>query len=76
MSKNPAKVAVIQKIEKAPDLECHVRIVEVESVRVVELRDYIPSLKEYGRGYWIPLKADSVFSIINGLTEVARTETV
>lgn len=76
MSKNPASVRVIQKIEKAPDLECHIRIVEIESVKVVELRDYIPSLKEYGRGYWIPLKADSVFSIINGLTEVARTEDV
>lgn len=76
MSKDPAKVAVVQKIEKAPDMECHIRIVEVEGVRVVEFRDFIPSLKEYGRGYWFPLNAESVFSIINGLTEVARTESV
>lgn len=76
MSKDPAKVAVVQSIEKAPDLQCHIRIVEVEGARVVEFRDFIPSLKEYGRGYWFPLNAESVFSIINGLTDVARVESV
>lgn len=72
MAKKPAKVAVLQTIPKATDLECHLRIVEVEGVRVVELRDYIPSLKEYGRGYWVPLETESIFSLINGLTEAAR----
>ena len=49
---------------------------EVEGVKVVELRDYIPSLKSYGRGYWIPLSEAQIFSVINGLTEIARSEDV
>jgi hypothetical protein len=65
---------VVQSITKAPDLECHVRVVEVEGVKVVEFRDYIPSLNSYGRGYWVPLRAEDVFSLINGLTEVVKSE--
>lgn len=74
MAKNPATSRVVQTVHKAPDLECHMRVVEVEGVKVVELRDYIPSLDTYGRGYWLPLRADDVFSLINGLTEVVRSE--
>lgn len=74
MAKSPASVRVIQTVPKTGDLETHLRVVEVEGVRVVELRDYVPSLGEYGRGYWLPLNTDSIFSLINGLTEVARTE--
>lgn len=40
----------------------------------MEFRDYIPSLKAYGRGYWLPLRSEDVFSVINGLTEVVRSE--
>lgn len=74
MAKNPAAARVVQTIRKATDLECRVRFVEVEGVRVIELRDYIPSLDEYGRGYWFPLNADTIFSLINGLTDIAQTE--
>jgi hypothetical protein len=74
MAKNPASARVVQTIAKATDLECRVRIVEVEGVRVIELRDYIPSLDEYGRGYWFPLNSDTIFSLINGLTDIARSE--
>lgn len=68
----PAKISVLQSVHKGTDLECHLRIVEVEGIRVVEFRDYIPSLGEYGRGYWVPGSADEIFSLINGLTEAAR----
>jgi len=74
MAKNPAAVRVVQTIPKATDLECHVRIVDVEGVRVIELRDFIPSLEEYGRGYWFPLNSDTIFSLINGMTDVAKSE--
>jgi hypothetical protein len=74
MAKNPASARVVQTIPKATDLECRVRIVDVEGVRVIELRDYIPSLDEYGRGYWFPLTSDTIFSLINGLTDIARSE--
>lgn len=68
----PAKISVIQTVTKGTDLECHLRIVDVEGVKVVELRDFIPSLGEYGRGYWIPLNTEDIFSLVNGLTEAAR----
>lgn len=74
MGTNPAQVSVIQAVPKSVDLDCHVRVVEVEGVKVLEVRDYIPSLEEYGRGYWMPMNAESVFTLINALTEVARRE--
>lgn len=74
MSANPAKARVIGIVPKAPDLECHIRVVEIENVRVVEFRDFIPSLQEYGRGYWIPLTETSLYGAMTLLTEVANTE--
>jgi hypothetical protein len=74
MTTDPAVTRTITTFTKAADLECHVRLVTVENVRVLELRDFIPSLGEYGRGYWIPMTRDAVFSVLNGLNEVAQTE--
>jgi len=74
VAKKPASTRVVQTVNKASDLECHLRVVDVEGVRVVEFRDYVPSLKTYGRGYWIPLTEDDIFSLINGLTEISRSE--
>lgn len=76
MAINPASARVVGVVQKAPDLECHVRVVEVENVKVVELRDFIPSLGEYGRGYWVPISEDSIYGIVSLLTEVAQVETV
>ena len=72
--KNPAVARVVAEIVKAPDLRAHVRVVEVEGMKVVEIRDYIPSLSEYGRGYWLPLTESAVYGILSGLQEVAETE--
>lgn len=74
MVTNPANTRVVSTILKAPDLECHVRVVEVDGVRVVEFRDYIPSLDEYGRGYWLPLTQASLYGAMNGLTDVLNSE--
>lgn len=74
MSKNPASVRVVAALPKAADLECHIRVVEVEDVRVVEFRDFIPSLEEYGRGYWLPMTEAAIYGAINGLTEVVNSE--
>lgn len=74
MVANPAETRVVSVITKAPDLECHIRIVDVEGVRVVELRDYIPSLGEYGRGYWMPLTQASLYGLMNGFTETLNSE--
>lgn len=74
MAKKPASTRVVQAVKKGPDLECHLRVVDVEGVKVVEFRDFIPSLKTYGRGYWIPLGEEEIFSVVNGLTEIVRSE--
>ncbi len=52
---SPANTQTLLEIDKAPDLKAHVRVVEVAGVKVVEVRDFIPSLGEYGRGYWWPI---------------------
>lgn len=74
MSKTPAKASVLGDVIKAPDLRMHVRVVEVDGMRVAELRDYIPSLGEYGRGYWIPLTESAIYGVIAALQEVANDE--
>jgi len=74
MSKNPAKSRVVGVLPKAPDLECHVRVIDVENVRVAELRDYIPSLEEYGRGYWLPMSESALYGAINAITEIINSE--
>lgn len=74
MSKKPASTRVVAVLPKAPDLECHIRIVEVEDVRVAEFRDFIPSLEEYGRGYWLPMTESAIYGAINGLTEIVNSE--
>lgn len=76
MSTKPANARVVGTIQKAVDLECHVRVVTVDNVRLVELRDYIPSLKEYGRGYWMPLTEAAVYGIMGAMNEILNSETV
>lgn len=74
MKKPASKARVVGDILKAPDLRAHVRVVEVEGMKVVEVRDYIPSLKEYGRGYWLPLTEAAVYEFITALQEIADSE--
>lgn len=74
MANDPATTRVITTFTKAADLECHIRLITIENVRVMEFRDYIPSLQEYGRGYWVPMTKDAIFSVLNGITDVAHSE--
>ena len=74
MAGKPSKETLLTRMVKAQDLETHVRIVKVENVAVVEIRDYIPSLAEYGRGYWISMEdADSIRKVGNALVDLANT---
>jgi len=76
MNTSPANTRVVAVIPKASDIECHVRIIEVENVRVLEFRDYIPSLQEYARGYWLPLNESALYGVLNAVTEVMNSERV
>ena len=77
MAKRIAKETLLVRLAKAPDLETHLRLVEVdgigiEGIGVVEIRDYIPSLAEYGRGYWFTMDDEnSLRKIGNALIDLA-----
>lgn len=58
------------KVRKAVDLEMHVRVIKLDDIEVVEMRDYIPSLKEYGRGYWVPKAA--IKDVIDALVKAGN----
>jgi predicted RNA-binding protein YlxR (DUF448 family) len=69
--KHLVRTTVLAKIKKSADLETHLRLVKVEGTEVVEFRDFIPSLEEYGRGYWIDAQnPSSITTIIEAMTEV------
>lgn len=56
MSEGPEpEIKVVARIDKAPDLEVHIRELSFadDDIVVVELRDYVPSRQRYGRGYWL-----------------------
>ena len=52
---NRKKIAVIEI--GVPDMEFHVCTVAVEGQRVLDLRQFVPSLGEYSRGVTLPLAA-------------------
>lgn len=68
MTTSPARTRTIVQIDKAPDLKSHLRYVEVDGVQVIELRDWVPSLGEYRRGYWFP--ADERQALIKALQDM------
>jgi hypothetical protein len=48
-----------------PHVEVHVRTVTLDGIEVVDIRDYYPSLKTYGRGLGLP--RETLNELINGL---------
>lgn len=61
---------VHKKIDVAPDLEVHVSTVRVATQTLTEIRNYIPSTKEYGRGVTFPSRV--MDEISHGLIAAAR----
>jgi len=58
---DPVTLAVLPK---SADLETHIRLVHVGDRRILELVDFVPSLSEYGRGYWITVTDQSVIDML------------
>lgn len=44
---------VLARLPRTDDLEVHLRLVDVDGEVFVELRQYVISLKKYGRGVWL-----------------------
>ncbi len=68
----PAKIATVAKISKAPDLQTHVRLVAFEGVQIIELVDFIPSLGEFGRGYYIPNDTAVLTDMLGALVAIVE----
>lgn len=63
---------VRQSIELAPDLELHISKVAVPGQEALELRNFTPSDKTYGRGVVVPL--DVARSLKRALDQFIRIE--
>lgn len=59
---------VLTRTPKTSDIEIHVSTLQPESGGIyAEVREYIVSLDQYGRGVTFPAKAETVEALVNGL---------
>lgn len=56
MSDDPYQRKVLLSAPRKFDLDVHVSRVEVDGVEYYDIREYIPSLRQYGRGILVPRK--------------------
>jgi len=52
----PEPARTLVTLPKSADLEVHVRLLSIEDRTIVEFVDYVPSLQQYGRGFWLPIE--------------------
>lgn len=69
---NPIKRNVIERVPNGDDLEIHTSIVTVGSDRLVEVREYTPSLKSYGRGVTLPPSIQACFDTADAVIAASR----
>ena len=62
------KDEVFAKIDRGQDLELHVKVTDVEGEKRVNLREYVPSTKTYGRGVLFPLP--DIIAVMDGLEDI------
>lgn len=67
---DPVTLAVLPK---SADLETHVRLVRIGDRRILELVDFIPSLSEYGRGYWVSVTDNFVLDDLAAALDRVRS---
>jgi hypothetical protein len=53
------KAETLARLPKSTDLEIHVRLLDLGDRQILEFVDHVPSLNQFGRGFWIPLKDPS-----------------
>jgi hypothetical protein len=56
MSQEPYDRKVLRTVNRKHDLDVHVSRVTVEDETYVDVREFIPSLQQYGRGILLPLR--------------------
>lgn len=55
------------RVPKISDIEIHVSGIETSSGKFVDIREFVVSLEQYGRGLTFPLERDSLDDVILGL---------
>jgi hypothetical protein len=63
---------VLAKVTKADDLEVHTCKARLDGVVVLDIRDYIPSTKTYGRGTTLPWNTETLKVLEAALREARR----
>lgn len=48
------KTSLASSLTRGPDLELHVRTIEVDGEELLDIREYVPSAENYGRGVTVP----------------------
>lgn len=66
----PVSYIVLGSVPKADDLEVVVRVADVDGVRVIDVRDFVPSMNFFGRGVTIPASSGIELA---GLVSMAST---
>lgn len=69
-SGSPIRHKTYSKINKGPDMQLHVRVTKADGLELVNLRDYIVSLKQYGRG--VMFESHLLPQVIEELQELQR----
>lgn len=60
---------VLAKVQKAEDLEVHTCRAVIDGVTVLDIRDFIPSTGEYGRGTSLPWNTETRKVLIAALKQ-------
>lgn len=68
----PVRQRVLARFDKAQDLETHVRLVEIDTITSLAISDYIISLDEYGRSYWLPRDPASLKLVAQALSNITE----
>lgn len=66
----PIKDKVYAKLGKGTDLQLHIKITKADGLEMVNLRDFIPSMKLYGRG--VLFDVSMLPAVIEELQELQR----
>jgi hypothetical protein len=67
---SPIRHKVYSKIPKGPDMELHIKVTRADGQELVNVRDFITSLKQYGRG--VLFDAALLPRVIEELQELER----
>lgn len=68
----PHETRTLLTLPKSADLQVRVRLLHVDGRPVLELVDYIPSIDQYGRGFWLPVNSpESLHALAQALTDAA-----